>query len=87
MGDHLVARPLPKHRITQTQNKHIHMPCVETCELTMYLATQSKHIASCWFIALNPVNKQTVVCDIYYKFPFHSVELYLSWKATSHSAC
>jgi hypothetical protein len=25
-GDHLVARPLPKHRTTQTQNKHIHIP-------------------------------------------------------------
>jgi hypothetical protein len=23
---HLVARPLPKHRTTQTQNKHIHIP-------------------------------------------------------------
>jgi hypothetical protein len=33
-SDQLVARPLPKHRTTQTQNKHIHthqtlMPCVE----------------------------------------------------------
>jgi hypothetical protein len=33
MSDQLVARPLPKHRTTQTQNKHIHtqqtsMPCV-----------------------------------------------------------
>jgi hypothetical protein len=32
-SDQLVARPLPKHRTTQTQNKHIHthqtsMPCV-----------------------------------------------------------
>jgi hypothetical protein len=25
-GDQLVARPLPKHRATQTQNKHIHIP-------------------------------------------------------------
>jgi hypothetical protein len=25
-GHQLVARPLPKHRITQTQNKHIHIP-------------------------------------------------------------
>jgi hypothetical protein len=25
-SDHLVARPLPKHRTTQTQNKHIHIP-------------------------------------------------------------
>jgi hypothetical protein len=24
-SDHLVARPLPKHRTTQTQNKHIHI--------------------------------------------------------------
>jgi hypothetical protein len=24
--DQLVARPLPKHRTTQTQNKHIHIP-------------------------------------------------------------
>jgi hypothetical protein len=24
-GDQLVARPLPKHRTTQTQNKHIHL--------------------------------------------------------------
>jgi hypothetical protein len=33
MSDQLVARPLPKHRTTQTQNKHIHthqtsIPCV-----------------------------------------------------------
>jgi hypothetical protein len=26
MGDQLAARPLPKHRTTQTQNKHIHTP-------------------------------------------------------------
>jgi hypothetical protein len=26
MSDQLVARPLPKHRTTQTQNKHIHIP-------------------------------------------------------------
>jgi hypothetical protein len=26
MGDQLVARPLPKHRKTQTQNKCIHTP-------------------------------------------------------------
>jgi hypothetical protein len=26
MSDQLVARPLPKHRTTQTQNKHIHTP-------------------------------------------------------------
>jgi hypothetical protein len=25
-GDQLVAKPLPKHRATQTQNKHIHIP-------------------------------------------------------------
>jgi hypothetical protein len=25
-SDQLVARPLPKHRTTQTQNKHIHIP-------------------------------------------------------------
>jgi hypothetical protein len=25
-SDHLIARPLPKHRKTQTQNKHIHTP-------------------------------------------------------------
>jgi hypothetical protein len=25
-SDQLVARPLPKHRTTQTQNKHIHTP-------------------------------------------------------------
>jgi hypothetical protein len=25
-GDQLVSRPLPKHRTTQTQNKHIHIP-------------------------------------------------------------
>jgi hypothetical protein len=25
-SDQLVARPLPKHRTTQTQNKHIHLP-------------------------------------------------------------
>jgi hypothetical protein len=25
-SDQLVARPLPKHRATQTQNKHIHTP-------------------------------------------------------------
>jgi hypothetical protein len=25
-GDQLVARPLPKHRATQTQNKSIHTP-------------------------------------------------------------
>jgi hypothetical protein len=30
-GDQLIARPLPKHRTTQTQDKHIHqtsMPCM-----------------------------------------------------------
>jgi uncharacterized protein YraI len=30
-SDHLVARPLPKHRTTQTQNKHTYqtsVPCV-----------------------------------------------------------
>jgi hypothetical protein len=27
-SDQLVARPLPKHRTTQTQNKHIHTPNV-----------------------------------------------------------
>jgi hypothetical protein len=26
MSDQLIARPLPKHRTTQTQNKHIHIP-------------------------------------------------------------
>jgi hypothetical protein len=26
ISDQLVARPLPKHRTTQTQNKHIHTP-------------------------------------------------------------
>jgi hypothetical protein len=26
MSDHFVARPLPRHRTTQTQNKHIHIP-------------------------------------------------------------
>jgi hypothetical protein len=26
MSDQLVTRPLPKHRTTQTQNKHIHIP-------------------------------------------------------------
>jgi hypothetical protein len=25
-SDQLVAKPLPKHRTTQTQNKHIHIP-------------------------------------------------------------
>jgi hypothetical protein len=25
-SDHLVAKPLPKHRTTQTQKKHIHIP-------------------------------------------------------------
>jgi hypothetical protein len=25
-SDQLIARPLPKHRTTQTQNKHIHIP-------------------------------------------------------------
>jgi hypothetical protein len=27
-SDQLVARPLPKHRTTETQNKHEHIPCV-----------------------------------------------------------
>jgi hypothetical protein len=27
-GDQLVARPLPKHRTTQTQNKHIYTPII-----------------------------------------------------------
>jgi hypothetical protein len=26
MNDQLVASPLPKHRTTQTQNKHMHIP-------------------------------------------------------------
>jgi hypothetical protein len=26
LSDQLIARPLPKHRTTQTQNKHIHIP-------------------------------------------------------------
>jgi hypothetical protein len=28
-GDQLVTRPLPKHRTTQTQNKHIHTPKIQ----------------------------------------------------------
>jgi hypothetical protein len=28
--DQLVARPLPNHRTTQTQNKHIHIPNIHT---------------------------------------------------------
>jgi hypothetical protein len=28
-SDQLVARPLPKHRTTQTQNKHIHTPNID----------------------------------------------------------
>jgi hypothetical protein len=28
-SDQLVAKPLPKHRTTQTQNKHIHIPNID----------------------------------------------------------
>jgi hypothetical protein len=45
-SDPLVARPLPKHRTTQTQNKHIHqtsMPCVEF-ELTIPASELAKTV-------------------------------------------
>jgi hypothetical protein len=36
-GDQLVARPLPKHRTTQTQNKHIHVPNIHAlCGIRTY---------------------------------------------------
>jgi hypothetical protein len=31
-SDQLVARPLPKHRTTQTQNKHIHTPNIHALD-------------------------------------------------------
>jgi hypothetical protein len=34
MSDQLVARPLPKHRTTQTQNKHIHKPNIHALSTT-----------------------------------------------------
>jgi hypothetical protein len=36
-GDQLVARPLPKHRKTQTQNKHIH-----TSNIVWYSSPRSR---------------------------------------------
>jgi hypothetical protein len=36
-SDQLVARPLPKHRTTQTQNKHIHTPNIHAlCAIRTY---------------------------------------------------
>jgi hypothetical protein len=36
-SDQLVARPLPKHRTTQTQNKHIHTPNIHAlCGIRTY---------------------------------------------------
>jgi hypothetical protein len=36
-SDQLVARPLPKHRTAQTQNKHIHIPNIHIfCEIRIH---------------------------------------------------
>jgi hypothetical protein len=39
-SDQLVARPLPKHRVTQTQNKHIHIPNIHKHNRPLWVAVQ-----------------------------------------------
>jgi hypothetical protein len=49
MGDQLIARPLPKHRTTQTQNKRIHTPNIhDLCGIqTYYLGFQASEDSAC----------------------------------------
>jgi hypothetical protein len=37
-SDQLVAKPLPKHRTTQTQNKHYNRPIKNDHQIYMYIA-------------------------------------------------
>jgi hypothetical protein len=51
-SDQLVARPLPKHRTTQTQNKHIHTPNTLSGIRTHYPSFWASEDSSC----LRPLN-------------------------------
>jgi hypothetical protein len=43
MSDQLVARPLPTHRTTQTQNKHTH-PCLEWDSIPVFERAKTVHL-------------------------------------------
>jgi hypothetical protein len=49
-SDQLVERPLPKHRTTQTQNKHIHIPNIHAlCGIrTYYPSVRACEDSSCF---------------------------------------
>jgi hypothetical protein len=46
-SDQLVVRPLPKHKTTQTQNKHIHTPNIHALIRTHDLSVQASEDSSC----------------------------------------